>query len=334
MSSIFTLLRYYPSSFGNESKTFRFAHSSGSKSLMVVLAVVAVGLCGTSLTSGAPSRIAEKLAAAPIMGESLDGRPGRRIDAVFVLDATGSMITKAEFVKRKVLALAHGMLETSPRPDVRLGLVFYRDRSEEFVAKIALSLSRDLYAFRDSLRTLNPLAGGWDRHEDVASALATAIYKIDWDKDRNTERRIYLVGDAPPHPEYTDAPDVADLAVTAATRGLVVSTVACSVWGELVGSWRMIAAITGGEFSFLVPGERVFGATGPEVRTAFGDGADIFIMPGEVTISSWEDLDEFVSEGRLIKAAPGDIAEGISWKGADSLDRYLAERLAPRTHEE
>jgi len=296
-----------------------------SKSLMAALVVVAVGLCGMSPSLGAPSRRAKKLPTVPIMGESLDGRPGRRIDTVFVLDATGSMLVKAEFVKREILAIAHGMLKAEPRPDVRFGLVFYRDRSEDFVTKTVLPLSRDLAAFRDSLYTLNPFAGGENRREDVAAALAAAIYKMDWDRDRNTERRIYLVGDAPPHPEYTDAPDVTTLAMAAVARGIVVNTVACALWGELIDSWRTIAAISGGEFSFLVPGETVFGYD--EAMTAFGWGPDIFLADGKTAISSWDELTKFAGERRFVKAVPGVIREYVR-KDGDALDRYLAERAA------
>ena len=298
----------------------------GSKSLMAALAVVAVGLCGMSPSLGAPSRRAKKLPTAFATGESLDGRSGARIDVVFVIDGTGSMRPKAEFVKAGILEIAATIMKSTPPPNVRFGMVIYRDRGEAFVTRTS-PLSRDFVAFGDSLRALWPTAGGENPHEDVAAALAAAIYGMNWDTDRNTERRIYLVGDAPPHPEYTDASDTTILAAAAYYRGIVVNTIACSLWGELIDSWRTIAAISGGEFTFLIPGETVFVFDSEEVMTAFGYGPDLFVAKGEVAISSWTDLANLAETANLVKAAPGDIRD-YKWKDGDALDRYLVDRLS------
>lgn len=261
---------------------------------------------------------------APVIGEGLDARSGARIDVVFVIDGTGSMRPKAEFVKAGILEIAFTIMKSTPPPDVRFGMVIYRDRGEAFVTR-TFPLSRDFVAFRDSLRALWPTAGGEDPHEDVAAALAAAIYGMNWDTDRNTERRIYLVGDAPPHPEYTDAPDVSLLAAAAYYRGIVVHTIACALWGELIDSWRTIATISGGGFSFLIPGETVFGPD--EAMTAFGYGPDLFVAKGEVAISSWTDLANLAETANLVKAAPGDIRD-YKRKDGDALDRYLVDRLS------
>lgn len=288
----------------------------------IAACIVFVASATTPLSHAAAPR--KKVSAEPILGESLDGRFGARIDVVFVIDATGSMRPKAEFVKAGILEIARGIMKSAPPPDIRFGIVIYRDRGEAFVTR-TFPLSRDFVAFRDSLRVLWPTAGGEDPHEDVAAALAAAIYGMNWDTDRNTERRIYLVGDAPPHPEYTDAPDVSLLAAAAHDRGMVVNTVACSLWGELIDSWRTIAAISGGGFSFLVPGEIVFGPD--EVMTAFGYGPDLFVAKGEVAISSWSDLANLAETAKLVKVAPGDIREYLR-KDGDALDRYLVHRLS------
>jgi hypothetical protein len=99
------------------------------------------------------------------------------------------------------------------------------------------------------------------------------------------------------------------------------------LWGELIDSWRTIAAISGGEFTFLIPGETVFVFDSEEVMTAFGYGPDLFVAKGEVAISSWTDLANLAETANLVKAAPGDIRD-YKWKGGDALDRYLVDRLS------
>lgn len=294
------------------------------KNWVAVFVICAFSVCSASAARAAAPR--KKIPAEPIVGESLDGRSGRRIDIVFVVDVTGSMRLHWEFVPNTILNTVNALLADSPRPDVRFGLVIYRDREEAFVAR-TFPFTRDLADFQHNLSLLYPAMGGMDPHEDVAAALAAAIHMMEWDMDRNVERYIYLIGDAPPHPEYTDAPDVSALAVAAYHRGITVHTIACSLWGELVDTWRMIARIAGGTTAFLLA-DRAFDSEG-NLITVFADGGDLFIADGDVAIASWAEVVELAKNGKLRKARPGDIHESL-WKDGDgaAIDRYLIERIA------
>ena len=50
-----------------------------------------------------------------------------RVEVVFVLDSTGSMGGLIEGAKQKIWAIANGIVAQKPTPDVRFGLISYRD---------------------------------------------------------------------------------------------------------------------------------------------------------------------------------------------------------------
>src|SRR5262245_5143403 len=53
--------------------------------------------------------------------------PAQAIEAVFVLDTTGSMSGLIEGAKRKIWSIADAMSGNSPGVPIRVGLVAYRD---------------------------------------------------------------------------------------------------------------------------------------------------------------------------------------------------------------
>src|ERR1043165_5364898 len=68
-----------------------------------------------------------------------------RIDVVFVLDTTGSMSGLIEGAKQKIWAIANQIASAKPHPVVRMGLVAYRDRGDEYITKLT-ALTDDLDA--------------------------------------------------------------------------------------------------------------------------------------------------------------------------------------------
>ena len=54
-----------------------------------------------------------------------------RVDVVFLLDATGSMGDEIQAVKDRIRAMISAIALGDPAPDVRFGIVAYRDRGEE-----------------------------------------------------------------------------------------------------------------------------------------------------------------------------------------------------------
>ncbi len=68
-----------------------------------------------------------------------------RMEVCFVLDTTGSMTGLIEGAKQKIWSIANEMISTKPTPEIRLGLVAYRDRGDEYVTK-TFDLTNDIDA--------------------------------------------------------------------------------------------------------------------------------------------------------------------------------------------
>ncbi len=66
-----------------------------------------------------------------------------------------------------------------------------------------IPLSRNLDAIYGELMKFHADGGG-DAPESVNQALHESLHQIGWNHDKNVCRIIYLVGDAPPHLDYTD----------------------------------------------------------------------------------------------------------------------------------
>ena len=53
--------------------------------------------------------------------------------SLFVLDTTGSMGGLIEGAKQKIWSIANEMISAKPTPELKLGLIGYRDRGDEYV---------------------------------------------------------------------------------------------------------------------------------------------------------------------------------------------------------
>ena len=58
-----------------------------------------------------------------------------RIQIVFALDATGSMSGLIDAAKEKIWSIAGSLGQAEPTPVIEMGLLFYRDRGDDFVTK-------------------------------------------------------------------------------------------------------------------------------------------------------------------------------------------------------
>src|SRR5437762_2761800 len=96
-----------------------------------------------------------------------------RIEVCFVLDTTGSMSGLIEGAKQKIWSIANEMISAKPTPELRLGLVGYRDRGDEYVVK-TFNLTNDIDAVYANLRGFSA-GGGGDTPESVNEALDEAV---------------------------------------------------------------------------------------------------------------------------------------------------------------
>jgi Mg-chelatase subunit ChlD len=170
-----------------------------------------------------------------------------KVEVVFCLDTTGSMVGLIEAAKQKIWAITNQISSGKPTPQVRIGLVAYRDRGrDEYITKI-FDLTDDLDAIHGHLMGLRA-AGGGDTPESVNQALHESVTKINWSKDKKTLRIIFLVGDAPPHMDYPDDVKYTETCKLAAGRDIIVNTVQCGNIPDTRKYWEDICRLAEGSY--------------------------------------------------------------------------------------
>src|SRR5947207_10306446 len=173
-------------------------------------------------------------------------KPKPCIEVCFVLDTTGSMGGLIEGAKQKIWSIANEMISAQPTPELKLGLIGYRDRGDEYVVK-SFTLTDDIDAIYGHLREFQA-GGGGDAPESVNEALAEAIHKMPWSSDNKVLKIIFLVGDAPPHMDYPNGPKYPDLCREAAKKNLIINTIQCGEMAETKPIWQEIAKLSEGSY--------------------------------------------------------------------------------------
>ncbi|MFN0133754.1 MAG: vWA domain-containing protein [Phycisphaerales bacterium] len=169
-----------------------------------------------------------------------------RIEVVFVLDTTGSMGGLIEGAKQKIWSIANAIASAKPKPQIRMGLVAYRDRGDDYVTRLT-PLTDDLDALYADLMKCHA-SGGGDGPESVNQALHEAYTKFEWSADKSTLRLIYLVGDAPPHMDYENDTKYLDTCSAAIAHGITINTIQCGGQTDTTPIWQEIARKTDGEY--------------------------------------------------------------------------------------
>ena len=181
-------------------------------------------------------------AAAPAKAEAV--RP--RIDVVFVLDTTGSMGGLIEGAKAKIWSIANQMISAKPTPRLRIGLVGYRDRGDDYVTR-RFDLSDDIDAIYGHLQGFQA-GGGGDTPESVNQALHEAVHDMSWSPGRDALKIVFLVGDAPPHMDYEGDVKYPVTLQEAVKKDLIVNTVQCGSIGSTAPVWKEIASLAEGSY--------------------------------------------------------------------------------------
>jgi Mg-chelatase subunit ChlD len=176
--------------------------------------------------------------------ETIRQQPG--IEVVFVLDTTGSMSGLIDAAKQKIWSIANTLAMTEPAPQIKMGLVGYRDRGDEYVTR-HLALMDDLDAVYEFLMGFAANGGG-DGPESVNQALHEAVNKMEWSTDDKTYKVIFLVGDYPPHMDYDNDVKYPEGCKLAAEKGIIINTIQCGTYADTTPIWRDIAKKAEGQF--------------------------------------------------------------------------------------
>src|SRR5437763_6025298 len=122
-----------------------FGANFAGRKLALVLSTVALLTLG-GMTYGA-DQPAEKQTAQP------------QVEVVFCLDTTGSMGGLIEGAKQKIWSISNQIASGKPTPDLKIGLVAYRDRGDAYVTKV-FDLTDGLDAIHGQLRGFKAEGGG------------------------------------------------------------------------------------------------------------------------------------------------------------------------------
>ena len=175
-----------------------------------------------------------------------DSRPRPRVEVAFVLDTTGSMASLIDGAKRKIWSIANAIVDANPDAEIRIALIGYRDRGDAYVTDVH-ALTGDIQGLYGDLVQYTADGGG-DTPESVNEALDKAVRSLQWDSGGQTRKIIFLVGDAPPHMDYPNAPRYPEIVRAAVAKGIVVNTVQAGDAGDTRQIWQDIARRGNGRY--------------------------------------------------------------------------------------
>ncbi len=197
-----------------------------------------VALSFVALLFAAPS-LSQETQVVPVVQAPPAVRPANAVEVVFVLDTTGSMGGLIQSAKEKIWGIANMFALAEPTLTVRIGLVGYRDRKDDYITKLT-KLSDNLDAVYANLIDLQA-GGGGDSPESVNQALNEAVMQGGWSRAMNTYRVIFLVGDCPPHMDYEDDVKYQVTCKIAAELGIIINTIQCGNDKVTTPIWTDIA---------------------------------------------------------------------------------------------
>lgn len=171
-----------------------------------------------------------------------------RIDVVFMIDSTSSMADEIQMVKDNIRNIINDISQAQPAPDVRYGIVTYRDRNDEYVTK-SWPFTRDVSAISQALSSI-VAAGGGDKPESVSEALHVTLHNMEWDSQARS-KIVFLIGDAGPN-NYPNSYRWEDELTYAQRNNISINTIACSgIWPNEQEVFNAISSGTNGQFAHL-----------------------------------------------------------------------------------
>ncbi|MDX9720864.1 MAG: VWA domain-containing protein [Myxococcota bacterium] len=179
--------------------------------------------------------------------------PAPSIDLVVLLDTTSSMSDEIEQLQSTIIQVAADLAALPSQPQLRFGLVLFRDDRDEYVHRV-YPFESDVQRFQSTLAEVEA-AGGGDIPERLEVGLHHAIHGMDWNAE--AIKLVVLIGDAPPHAKAKNSFSYAADAAMAASMGIKLFSVASSGLsddGEYV--FRQLAQFTMGRFVFLTYGPK------------------------------------------------------------------------------
>jgi Mg-chelatase subunit ChlD len=247
-----------------------------------------------------------------------------RMDVVFAIDATGSMGDEIDVIKKEVWNIANELMTGKPAPDIRFGLVLYRDKSDSQLIE-ATPLTRNVDKIHEKLMAARAMGGG-DNPEHVGKGLHTAL-DMEWDMSKGVAKKIYLVGDAPAK-SYQD--NTLETAISKAQqKGVKISAIGGSgiEAGGGKAQFAMIAKRAGGTFEALTYFAVVEEPDGSKKSVVYHDGKT-YEAEGEITEEEWKEGAAKLVEKKDMKVATGETRRRArSAKKKNNLDKVVEDDM-------
>src|SRR4051794_4340301 len=92
---------------------------------------IALGLLGLAFLP-----VSVHAGAKPAAKEEAKAADKPRVEVVFCLDTTGSMSGLIDAAKKKIWTISNQITNLKPTPHVKIGLVAYRDRGDDYITKV------------------------------------------------------------------------------------------------------------------------------------------------------------------------------------------------------
>lgn len=174
--------------------------------------------------------------------------PRPRLELGLLIDATGSMQDEMSYLQAELRDIVARVQPRGAPLDVRISVVYYRDRGDEFVTR-SMEFTDDVdatVAFLSATRA----GGGGDTPEEMFAGLREMLAQ-GWEEGP-AARMLFLVADAPPKRYDDESFTHHDAVADAARRGISIFPLAASGTDRPTEYlMRAMAVATGGHYLFL-----------------------------------------------------------------------------------
>lgn len=144
------------------------------------------------LTNGALSAVQKASEVCKAFVDIIDSNLVSNSDVVFMIDATASMYDDIDALKK---GIGNILGHLSTKPNVRVGVVVYRDVRDGNVWFSHLPLTKNFEMVRGYINMITPYGGGPDWAESMYDAAALGMDTMEWRP--NSNKMILVLGDAP-----------------------------------------------------------------------------------------------------------------------------------------
>ena len=295
--------------------------------LSSTLLVAGTMLVYSGLTANAVPTVQEKNEAQ----SSKASKP--HIDLAFCIDTTGSMGNEIAAVKEKTKEIVAKLSGSKPTPEIRVGLVAYRDRGDEYVTKV-FPFSSNIDQVVKDISSLQANGGG-DGPEAVNEALHASVHDLNWSTDRKTVKVLFLIGDAEPH-YYPNDYSWETESKQAIANGIQINTIACDGLDSFASGrniFQNIARLADGKCESLTYRQEIVDAGGH--RTTLLSSAGKTYKVSSPSATAWrEGADKLMAKGAAVavpSAMTGATMSASALSAAESLDGASTSSLRTAT---